>query len=41
MSELTIVRNDGIQLFCRLPNAVAYPNDASEFQERLTRASRQ
>jgi hypothetical protein len=40
MSELTVVRNDGIQLYCRLPNAAAYPNDASEFHERVTRAWR-
>jgi hypothetical protein len=40
MSELTVERNDGIQLYCRLPNASAYPNDASEFHERLTRVWR-
>jgi hypothetical protein len=37
MSELAVERHDGIQLYCRLPNAGAYPNDASEFHERLTR----
>jgi hypothetical protein len=37
LSELTVIRMDGIQFSCQLPNAVAYPNDASAFQERLTR----
>lgn len=40
LSELAIERDDGIRLHCQLPNASAYPNDASEFQERLTRAWR-
>lgn len=40
LSELTIERADGIALHCQLPNATAYPNDAGEFHERLTRAWR-
>lgn len=40
MSELTIERTDNIQLYCQLPNAGAYPNDASEFHERLARVWR-
>lgn len=40
MSELTVERHDEIELYCQLPNAGAYPNDASEFHERLSRAWR-
>ena len=40
MSELTVEREDGNRLYCRLPNASAYPNDAAEFRERIADAWR-
>jgi hypothetical protein len=39
-SELTVVRHDGTRLYCPLPNASAYANDAAEFHERMKAARR-
>jgi hypothetical protein len=37
-SELTIVRSDDSQFYCELPSAATYPNDPSDFVDRLRRA---
>lgn len=40
MSELAIGREDGNELYCKLPNAAAYSNDAAEFHARVASAWR-